>query len=81
LVDNPFPDAVAAIAIREALGARRRPSVERKLNGSGTGSARARRCVVGWRRPYRVVYQFESAGEIQVVRLDHRADIYRPWQP
>lgn len=31
------------------------------------------------RGPYRVVYEIDSvAGEIRVLRIDHRADVYRP---
>lgn len=31
------------------------------------------------RGPYRVVYEIvDEAGEIRVLRIDHRADVYRP---
>ena len=43
--------------------------LEREL--AGTFSAR--------RGPYRVLYDIDdTAGEIQILRVDHRSDVYRP---
>jgi mRNA-degrading endonuclease RelE of RelBE toxin-antitoxin system len=69
----------AAVAVVEFLVGPLRADpkrVGRSLRGEFAGAWAARR------GPYRVVYELdEGAREIHVLRIDHRADVYRPREP
>jgi mRNA interferase RelE/StbE len=63
--------AVAEFLLGPLLEAPRR--VGHRLRGDLEGLWSARR------GPYRVAYELDdSAGQVRVLRIDHRADVYRP---
>jgi len=70
-----LPEKVAGAVVEFMLGQLlENPNrVGHRLRGDLEGLWAARR------GPYRVVYEIdERAGEIRMLRIDHRADIYRP---
>lgn len=70
-----LPEKVAAAVVEFMLGplSENPGRVGHRLVGDLEGLWAARR------GPYRVVYEIdERAREIRVLRIDHRADVYRP---
>ena len=70
-----LPEKVATAVVEFVLGPLRDDPfrVGHRLRGEFADLWAARR------GPYRVVYEIdEPAGEVRVLRIDHRADVYRP---